>query len=84
METERVAQIIHAETNFAVVQMPDRSYPGVVIQGDSLASLFQTATEALESFESDPNESRESLLSLHRQLKWRIDTLNSVMAERNT
>ncbi|WP_430426199.1 DUF6959 family protein [Phenylobacterium sp.] len=33
-------------TNFAVVQLPGRAYPGVVFQGDSLASLIGDIAEA--------------------------------------
>jgi hypothetical protein len=37
------------QINAAVVRMPGRTYPGVVIQGDTLQSLCELGAEALES-----------------------------------
>jgi hypothetical protein len=33
------ADLLSRPVNFAVVQLPERSYPGVVVQGDTLHSL---------------------------------------------
>jgi hypothetical protein len=33
------AKLLSAPVNFAVVQLPERQYPGVVVQGDTLAGL---------------------------------------------
>lgn len=33
------AKLLSVPVNFAVVQLPERQYPGVVIQGDTLAGL---------------------------------------------
>ena len=38
-------QLLSKPTNYAVVQLPGRKFPGVVIQGDSLHSLVQRLTE---------------------------------------
>ena len=37
---------ISSTTNAAVVQLPERKHPGVVIQGDSLANLCRLAADA--------------------------------------
>lgn len=34
--------------NNAVVRMPERKFPGVVVQGDTLATLWDSAARALE------------------------------------
>jgi hypothetical protein len=39
------AQLLSKPTNYAVVQLPGRKFPGVVVQGDSLHSLVQRLTE---------------------------------------
>ena len=33
------ARLLSPPLNFAVVQLPERQYPGVVVQGDTLAGL---------------------------------------------
>lgn len=33
------AKLLSAPVNFAVVQLPERKYPGVVVQGDTLAGF---------------------------------------------
>lgn len=33
--------LLSPPVNFAVVQLPERNYPGVVVQGDTLHSLLQ-------------------------------------------
>jgi hypothetical protein len=40
MMTKKV-ELLSAPHNFAVVQLPDRSYPGVVVQGDTLNAMRQ-------------------------------------------
>ncbi len=35
-----VAKLLTSSTNYAVVQLPDRKFPGVVIPGDSLHNLI--------------------------------------------
>jgi hypothetical protein len=45
IETELLA----SGGNNAVVRMPGRKFPGVVIQGDSLSNLWEAAAEAAES-----------------------------------
>jgi predicted RNase H-like HicB family nuclease len=40
--------VLGEETNSWVIQIPNRQYPGVVIQGDSLKTLYDTAKEIAE------------------------------------
>lgn len=35
-------ELLSRPINFAVVQLPEREYPGVVVQGDSLNTLVQS------------------------------------------
>jgi len=35
------ANLLSLPVNFAVVQLPERKYPGVVVQGDTLHSMLQ-------------------------------------------
>lgn len=37
---DEVAKVMSTATNYAVVQLPGRNYPGVVVQGDSLHALL--------------------------------------------
>ena len=53
-------KLLSAPTNYAVVQLPKRAFPGVVFQGDSLNILISELEEARA--ESDPHE-REAALS---------------------
>ena len=56
------AKILSQQSNVAVVQLPGRSYPGIVIQGDSLNSLLQLAREAKNQLDaSNAGEARDVL-----------------------
>ncbi len=37
-------KLLTLPTNFAVVQLPERSFPGVVVQGDTLNSIVESLT----------------------------------------
>jgi hypothetical protein len=39
------AKLLTPPANFAVVQLPDRQYPGVIFQGDTLRSLVASIIE---------------------------------------
>lgn len=45
MSQPEVAEILSHQTNAAVVQLPGRRFPGIVIQGDTLASLVRAADD---------------------------------------
>jgi len=55
MEIEPIEVYSHA-TNSCIVKMPERQYPGVVIQGDSLASLLHIALGLVEKLEGKTDE----------------------------
>jgi len=39
------ARLLSPPCNYAVVQLPERSYPGVVVQGDSLNAIVENLRE---------------------------------------
>jgi hypothetical protein len=45
-DNESVARLLTPPHNYAVVQLPDRQYPGVVFQGDSLSILCERLAAA--------------------------------------
>ncbi len=55
MEPEKIDVYSHA-MNSCVVKMPERQSPGIVIQGDSLALLFDATLEIVESLEATGDE----------------------------
>ena len=44
---DSIARLLTEPSNYAVVQLPDRKYPGVVFQGDSLNALILQLRDAL-------------------------------------
>lgn len=60
-------ELLSDESNCAIVQLPGRKFPGVVIQGDSLFVLYSLADELKDSL-TDPKsmELAEELLGLLR------------------
>ena len=45
MERKEI-EVFAEECNYAIVRMPDRSFPGCVVQGDSLSILLRCAERA--------------------------------------
>ena len=45
MQTTITFDLFSTPTNNAVLRMPGRAYPGVLVQGDTLAALVETARE---------------------------------------
>ena len=62
-----VADLLSEPTNYAVVQIPGRAFPGVVFQGDSLAILISDIETA--SMESDAQERQASLAEVLERLR---------------
>jgi len=54
METKSI-EVYSELNNSSVVRMPERQYPGVVIQGDSLFSLFSDSIDLLEELKEKPD-----------------------------
>jgi hypothetical protein len=64
-------ELLYEESNFAVVKLPGRAFPGVVIQGDSLFVLYSLADELMKSL--DPGETRELAMEVAGLLESRLD-----------
>lgn len=61
------AKLLSEATNYAVVQLPGRAFPGVVFQGDSLNSLIGDIEEA--AAEDDPDERNACLADVIERLR---------------
>jgi hypothetical protein len=48
--------VISNATNCPIVKLSDRQFPGVVLQGDTLHSLYRHACRVLESLDCVKNE----------------------------
>ena len=67
-------------SNFAIVRMPGRSYPGCVIQGDSLSILLHAAERAFELASTTGNqEFIDEIESLKDSLAARLDHYGQVI-----
>jgi hypothetical protein len=53
---DEVAKLLSPAYNFAVVQLPGRQYPGVVMQGDTLRNSVVTLSRVLASLNPDTQE----------------------------
>lgn len=56
-------ELLSRPTNYAVVQLPERKFPGVVFQGDSLHNLFQSITALRQLTEKYSDEEVAALLA---------------------
>jgi hypothetical protein len=81
MKTEPV-EIFSERSNYAIVRMPGRSFPGCVIQGDSLKILLR---HALRVWELVKNSDDEDLIGetadLVEVLQSRLEHYEQVLAE---
>jgi predicted RNase H-like HicB family nuclease len=73
-----LVEVLHQESNFVILRVPGRAFPGVVIQGDSLAGLVDELSGAIENFESDREESLGCLQNAFGSLKRRLDDYNEI------
>lgn len=74
MEVKPV-EVYAEDSNYGVVRMPGRNYPGAVIQGDSLRILWGTAREVVEGVRSgrpDDEEFLGAVEELHNALLDRL------------
>jgi hypothetical protein len=68
--TKLEVDLLNAESNAAVIRIPGRQYPGILIQGDSLAILSEMATRAVAALSNGENaEVREELEELASLLR---------------
>lgn len=69
-------------SNFGIVRMPGRNFPGCVIQGDSLAILCKQARLLAESLEAHgESEAHEEALELLESLENRLRHYEAVLAQ---
>jgi len=81
METKPL-EVYSVASNFGIVRMPGRNFPGCVIQGDSLKILWRKARSVLERLGTDANEElREDAADLVEALDDRLKHYESVLAE---
>jgi uncharacterized protein DUF6959 len=80
--SERV-ELLSKATNYAVVQLPGRKFPGVVVQGDSLHGIVQLLAKlrALAKAHND-EELTEGLAELHDLLQESSKRYEAVCKER--
>ena len=73
------AKLLTEPTNYAVVQLPGRKFPGVVFQGDSLHALVVQVTSALAAArkhaDKDLNANLEDALELLSDVETRLRTV---------
>jgi hypothetical protein len=73
------ALLLSKPSNYAVVQLPGRKFPGVVVQGDSLHSLVQRLTEiqsiAAKHHDEDLNAGLDELLEVLSQASRHYETI---------
>ncbi len=65
------------QPNMPVIRHPDRKFPGLLVQGDTLYALYAQAAEAL----SGSQNAQVGLLELHSNLLAMLTHYKSVLAE---
>ena len=60
MEIESL-EVYSRDSNYAVIKPPGRTYPGTVVQGDSLGNLCRNALRIVQYIESGDTKSNELL-----------------------
>lgn len=76
--------ILSQAINAAVVQLPGRRFPGIVLQGDSLRNLLSCATTVIEEFEhGDTSEAIDAAKELVELLQVYVRAYESAMHNEN-
>lgn len=70
MTSQITAELFSEPVNNAVIRLPGRAFPGVLIQGDTLASLFQIARDAERL---TPKDSASDLADAVTELRERLE-----------
>lgn len=65
-----VVKLLSRPINFAVVQLPERKYPGVVVQGDTLAGLVDRLERMKSQLEANNLE----------ELRFEIEEMREILA----
>jgi hypothetical protein len=71
MSENASATLLSAPTNYAVVQLPNRQFPGIVFQGDSTYSIFTNLRRLQASGciqDEDMSAELEDLVDLFREI----------------
>lgn len=76
MRTENV-EIYSDQSNAVVLRHPGRKFPGVLVQGDTLYSLYQQADEACA--EASGEQLSEGLAELRSRLRELVDHYKTVL-----
>lgn len=74
------AEVLSPATNFAIVKLSTRAFPGVLLQGDTLHGLYREAHRALAAL--NPDEQQEACDSLELvvvSLKGYLDWYENVL-----
>ncbi|MBP7947553.1 MAG: hypothetical protein KA191_16005 [Verrucomicrobia bacterium] len=72
--------VLSETSNCPVVQLPDRKYPGVVLQGDSLRILLDSAEEIRElSAKVQDAELSDAVASLKEKLAGYVSVFEQTM-----
>ena len=71
MTTQEI-EVYSDATNRAIVRIPTRKFPGIVLQGDSLSILVNLAEGIYNAVKNSPDE---DLVSDTRQLKGSLESL---------
>ncbi|QQP95622.1 DUF6959 family protein [Lysobacter enzymogenes] len=68
------AELLSPPSNYAVVQLPHRNYPGVVVQGDSLNTLCRDVADLKRLLEA------KDLEALADEIEYLYERLSEVRA----
>jgi signal transduction histidine kinase len=76
-------ELLSRPVNFAVVQLPGRNFPGVVVQGDTLNGLVQRLGEMAQMLErGELDDLAGELSDIREQLSEALANYDHVCAER--
>jgi hypothetical protein len=76
-------QLLSRPINFAVVQLPERKFPGVVMQGDTLHSLVKEFEEMARLLDSgDAKELRARIRNVTEDLTEALQFYEKTCSER--
>jgi hypothetical protein len=75
-------EIYSDQTNAAIMRHPDRKFPGVLVQGDTLYSLCVSADASCQAFQSQAHtEEYQHLNDLRNHLRALLSHYKAVLTE---
>jgi hypothetical protein len=73
-------QILSEASNMAIVRLPGRRFPGVVVQGDTLKSLCEVSAELVTALQEGNNQDAvEAATYLREALEARLKAYEAVL-----